>query len=50
VTPGAVIPARELLAEMLLDLGKPKDAAAEAKKVLQEAPNRRNALELAKRD
>ncbi|MGZ8781689.1 MAG: hypothetical protein ACXW31_17360 [Thermoanaerobaculia bacterium] len=43
VTPGAVIPARELLAELLLDLGKRDDALAEAQRVLKEAPKRRNA-------
>ncbi|HUP61000.1 MAG TPA: hypothetical protein VNA69_11330 [Thermoanaerobaculia bacterium] len=43
VTPGAIIPARELLAELLLDLGKRDEAVAEAKRVLEVAPNRRNA-------
>ena len=42
VTPGAIIPARELLAEMLLDLGKRSDALAEAQRVLKDAPKRRN--------
>ena len=46
VTPGAVIPARELLAELLLDLGKRDDAIAEAQHVLKDAPKRRNATEL----
>jgi hypothetical protein len=49
VTPGAIIPARELLAEMLLESGKPDDALAEVQLVLQDAPGRRNAMELAKR-
>ncbi|HEV7239282.1 MAG TPA: hypothetical protein VGQ36_08590 [Thermoanaerobaculia bacterium] len=46
VTPGAVIPARELLGELLLDLGKRDDALAEAQRVLRDAPKRRNAVEL----
>jgi tetratricopeptide (TPR) repeat protein len=49
VTPGAVIPARELLAEMLLENGKPDEAFAEVQRVLHDAPGRRNAIELAKR-
>jgi tetratricopeptide (TPR) repeat protein len=49
VTPGAIIPARELLAEMLLDLGKRDDALAEVQKVLHDAPGRRNALALTER-
>ena len=40
----AIIPARELLAELLLDLGKRDDAIAEARRVLRDAPNRRNAM------
>jgi hypothetical protein len=44
VTPGAVTPAREMLAELLL-LGKqPQDALAEYETVLKVAPNRFNAL------
>jgi hypothetical protein len=46
VTPGAIIPARELLAEMLLDLGRRDDARAEVQRVLHDAPGRRNALAL----
>ena len=49
VTPGAVIPARELLAEMLLESGKTADAAVELGRVLRDAPNRRNAMALLKR-
>ena len=49
VTPGAIIPAREQLAEMLLEDGKREDAAAELRLVLRDAPGRRNAMELAKR-
>jgi tetratricopeptide (TPR) repeat protein len=46
VTPGPLIPARELLAEMLLEMGKRDDAIAEAKRVLHDAPGRRNAIRL----
>jgi tetratricopeptide (TPR) repeat protein len=49
VTPGAIVPARELLAELLLDLGKREEALAEARRVLKEAPNRKNAMLLATR-
>lgn len=48
VTPGAIVPARELLAELLLDLGKKEDALAAAQRVLKDAPNRRNAMAIAK--
>ena len=44
VTPGAIVPARELLAEMLLELGRPADALAEVDRALTTAPNRHNAL------
>ena len=47
VTPGALIPARELLAEMLLDLGRRDEALAETQRVLHDAPGRRNALRIA---
>ena len=47
VTPGAVIPARELLADMLLELGKPEECLAELEKSSREAPNRFNGLWLA---
>ena len=46
VTPGAIVPARELLAELLLETGKREEARAEVKSVLKEAPGRRNALQL----
>jgi tetratricopeptide (TPR) repeat protein len=49
VTPGAIIPARELLAEMLLEGGKRDEAIAEVQLVLRDAPGRRNAMELARR-
>jgi tetratricopeptide (TPR) repeat protein len=49
VTPGAIVPAREQLAEMLLEDGKRDDAMAEVQRVLSDAPGRRGAMELAKR-
>ena len=49
VTPGAIVPARELLAEMLFELGKGEEAHAEVQHVLRDAPNRRNAMMLARR-
>jgi tetratricopeptide (TPR) repeat protein len=44
VTPGAVTPAREMLAELLLLERQPQDALAEYETVLKVAPNRFNAL------
>lgn len=44
VTPGAITPAREILAEMLLIEHHPKDSLAEYQTVLKIAPNRFNAL------
>src|SRR6201999_336297 len=38
------IPAREMLADMLLDMGRPRDALAEYKKALILSPNRFNGL------
>lgn len=43
VTPGAILPARELLAEMLLESGDRESAAAEITRVLRDAPKRRRA-------
>jgi tetratricopeptide (TPR) repeat protein len=43
-TPGAVVPARELLAQLLQEQGKPQDAVIEYEAVLTNAPNRFNAL------
>jgi tetratricopeptide (TPR) repeat protein len=48
VTPGALVPARELLAELLLETGKRDEALAELQRVLKAAPNRRSAMQLAK--
>lgn len=44
VTPGAIIPARELLGELLLTLNQPTAALKELEASLQRTPNRRNAL------
>jgi tetratricopeptide (TPR) repeat protein len=44
VTPGAVVPARELLAQMLQEQARPQEAIAEYEAVLKTAPNRFNAL------
>jgi hypothetical protein len=44
VTPGAVTPAREMLAGILLVQNHPQDALAEYEAVLKVAPNRFNAL------
>ena len=49
VTPGAIVPARELLAEMLLEIGRPADALAEIDRDLASVPNRKNALWLKSR-
>lgn len=44
VTPGAVTPAREMLAELLMIEHQPKESLVEYKAVLKIAPNRFNAL------
>lgn len=44
VTPGAIRPARELLAELLLEQKKPALALAEFERTLKNAPNRLNSL------
>ncbi len=44
VTPGVILPARELLGEMLLELNQPRQAMAEFEATLKTAPNRFNAL------
>ncbi|HUP50113.1 MAG TPA: hypothetical protein VNA04_15110 [Thermoanaerobaculia bacterium] len=49
VTPGPAIPARELLAEMLLEEGKAAEALTEAELVLTVSPGRYNAVSLAAR-
>ena len=44
VTPGAVLPARELLGDMLLELNRPAEALLEYEQSLREAPNRLNSF------
>jgi tetratricopeptide (TPR) repeat protein len=44
VTPGSVMPAREQLGEMLLELRRPREALAEFETALRRAPNRLTAL------
>lgn len=44
VTPGEVLPARELLADMLLELGRPAEALTEYQAALERSPNRFNSL------
>ena len=44
VTPGPVKPARELLGELLLTIGRPPDALAAFESTLQSSPNRFNGL------
>jgi tetratricopeptide (TPR) repeat protein len=44
ITPGAVTPAREILAELLLQEHHPKESLVEYQSVLKIAPNRFNAL------
>jgi len=44
VTPGPIVPARELLAQMMQDQGHPREALTEYEAVLKTAPKRFNAL------
>jgi len=44
VTPGVILPARELLGEMLLELKQPAQAVVEFEATLRTAPNRFNSL------
>lgn len=44
VTPGVILPAREMLGDMLLEAKQPAKAVLEFEAVLQSAPNRFNAL------
>jgi len=44
ITPGEVLPARELLADMLLDIGRYKEAQAEYEAALERNANRFNSL------
>ena len=45
VTPGEIIPARELLADMLLEAGKKKEALDAYEAVLKKCPGRFNSLQ-----
>ena len=44
VTPGEVVPARELLGDMLLEVDQPHEALTEYRAVLESSPNRWNAM------
>ena len=44
VTPGPVVPARELLGDLMLEMGRPRQALPELEAVLAAAPNRFGAL------
>jgi tetratricopeptide (TPR) repeat protein len=44
VTPGPVLPARELLGDLLMELDQPAAARVEFERVLQVSPNRFNAI------
>jgi tetratricopeptide (TPR) repeat protein len=44
VTPGPIVPAREQLADLLLEIGRPRDALREYQSALTLAPGRRGAL------
>src|SRR5688572_2772439 len=49
VTPGPLVPARELLGDMLMELGRPADALAEYRRTLAKEPGRYRALDGARR-
>jgi tetratricopeptide (TPR) repeat protein len=44
VTPGSIVPAREMYADLLLELNQPAKALEAYKAVLKDSPGRRNAL------
>ena len=44
VTPGQLLPAREMLGDLLLELNKPKEALLQYELSLQKSPNRFNSL------
>lgn len=50
ISPGPLAPARELLGDMLVALGRPDEAVAEYRATLQKEPNRRRALRGAARN
>jgi hypothetical protein len=49
VTPGPLAPARELLADMLMEMGRPADALAEYRRTLAKEPGRYRSLDGARR-
>jgi tetratricopeptide (TPR) repeat protein len=49
VTPGSIIPAREMYADLLLELNQPQKALEAYKATLKDSPGRRNALAGAER-
>jgi hypothetical protein len=49
VSPGPLLPARELLGDMLLELGRPREALAEYRATIAREPNRYRALDGAER-
>jgi tetratricopeptide (TPR) repeat protein len=49
VSPGPLAPARELLGDLLLELGRPADALAEYRTALRNEPNRYHTLDGARR-
>ena len=49
VTPGPLAPSRELLGDMLMELGRPEEARAEYRETLKKEPNRRHSMQLAAR-
>jgi len=44
VTPGEVLPARELIGDLLVEVGRPADALTEYEQALKRSPNRFNSL------
>jgi hypothetical protein len=44
LTPGPIVPAREQLGELLLQINQPGDALQQFEAALQQSPRRRNAL------
>jgi predicted component of type VI protein secretion system len=44
VTPGALLPAREQLADLLVEVGKADQAVTEYETVLKSSPGRRNSM------
>ncbi|HEY4491314.1 MAG TPA: hypothetical protein VI958_04900, partial [Acidobacteriota bacterium] len=44
VTPGSIVPARELLGELLLELNQPAQALTEFETALKDSPNRFHGL------